>query len=61
MISTRTSWITLDTTEDSTLVSACWAPITSLFSLLTSEPVCVRVKNAIGWRCTWLKTSVRRS
>ena len=51
----------LDSTEDSTLVTACWAPITSLFSLLTSEPVWVRVKNAIGWRCTWLNTSVRRS
>ncbi len=60
-MSTRTSWIRLDTTEDSTLVSACWAPITSLFSLLTSEPVWARVKNAIGWRCTWPNTSVRRS
>ena len=59
--STRTSCSTLDTTDDSVEVSACWAPITSLFSRLTSEPVCARVKNAIGCRCTWLNTWVRRS
>ena len=46
----------LDTTDDSVEVSACWAPITSLFSLLTSDPVCALVKNAIGCRCTWLNT-----
>ena len=42
-------------------VSACCAPITSLFSRLTSEPVWARVKNAIGCRCTCWNTSVRRS
>ena len=35
--------------------------MTSLFSRLTSAPVCVRVKNAIGIRCTWSNTCVRRS
>ena len=60
-ISTSTSESTLATTDDSVLVRACCAPITSLFSRLTSEPVWVRVKNAIGWRWTCRKTSVRRS
>ena len=53
--------ITLATTEDSVLVSARWAPMTSLLSRLTSAPVCVRMKKATGMRCTWSKTSVRRS
>ena len=35
--------------------------MTSLFSRLTSAPVRVRVKNAIGIRCTWSNTAVRRS
>ncbi len=60
-ISTSTSESTLATTDDSVQVRACCAPITSLFSRLTSEPVWVRVKNAIGWRWTCRKTSVRRS
>ncbi len=59
--STRTSVTALDTTEDSVEVSACWAPITSLFSRLTSEPVWARVKKAIGCRWTCRNTCVRRS
>src|SRR6266550_133206 len=51
--------ITLETTPDSVEVNACWAPITSLLSRLTSAPVWVRVKNASGIRCTWSKTRVR--
>ncbi len=58
---TATTLTTLLTTPDSTVVNARWAPITSLLSRLTSEPVWVRVKNAMGWDCTWSKTSVRRS
>ena len=58
--STSTRLTTLATTEDSVLVSARWAPITSLLSRETSAPVCVRMKNATGMRCTWSKTSVRR-
>src|SRR6266550_3761583 len=45
--------ITLETTPDSVEVNACWAPITSLLSRLTSAPVWVRVKNCSGIRCTW--------
>src|SRR3712207_7537110 len=41
-VSTRP--MTLETTPDSVEVKACWAPTTSLFSRLTSAPVCVRVK-----------------
>ena len=52
---------TLDTTPDRVDVMACCAPITSLFSLLTSEPVWALVKNAIGCCWTCRKTSVRRS
>ena len=48
-----TSWITLLTTPDSVDVNACCAPMTSLLSRLTSAPVCVRVKNCSGMRCTW--------
>ena len=44
---------TFETEPDSVDVNACWAPITSLFRRDTSDPVSVRVKNAIGWRCTW--------
>ena len=53
--------MTLDTTTDSVEVNACWAPMTSVLSRLTSAPVWVRVKNAIGIRCTWANTLVRRS
>ena len=56
-----TSPMTFETTPDSVEVNACWAPITSLFSRLTSAPVWVRVKNATGMRCTWSKTRLRRS
>ncbi len=48
------------TTLESTLVNACCAPMTSLLRRLTRAPVWARVKKAIGWRSTWLKTSVRR-
>ena len=40
----------------SVLVTACCAPITSLFSRDINAPVWVRVKNAIGIRCTWSKS-----
>ena len=56
-----TTPIELPTTLDSIEVNACWAPMTSVLSRLTSAPVWARVKKAIGWRSTWAKTSVRRS
>ena len=49
------------TTPDSVQVKARWAPMTSLFSRLTSAPVRVRVKKATGMRCTWPNTARRRS
>ena len=51
MASTKISCSVLDTMVTRVEVIACCAPITSVFSLLTSEPVCARVKNAIG--CFW--------
>ena len=51
----------LPTTLDSVTVMACCAPITSVFSLDTSAPVCARVKKAMGCRWTWVNTWVRRS
>ncbi len=57
----RTSETTLLTTLESTEVKACWAPITSLLSRLTSAPVWARVKNAMGWRSTCEKTWTRRA
>ena len=60
-MSTRSRVRALDTTPDSVEVRACCAPMTSLLSLLTSEPVWARVKNAIGCRCTCPNTWVRRS
>ena len=51
----------LPTTPDSVSEKARWAPITSLFNRLTSAPVRVRVKKAIGIFCTWSKTACRRS
>ena len=42
-------------------VTALWAPITSLFRRLMSDPVWVRVKKAIGMRCTLVKSATRRS
>jgi hypothetical protein len=50
--SARISWMLLDSTAARVAVIADWAPSTSLFSRLTSAPVRVRVKNAIGIRCT---------
>ncbi len=51
----------LETTEDIVEVMASCAPITSLLSRETSDPVCALEKNAMGCSCTWLNTSVRRS
>ena len=51
----------LTATVPSVFVTACCAPTTSLFSRDCSAPVCVRVKNAIGMRCTWSNSSTRRS
>ena len=59
--SVSTSAMTLVTTPASADVNARWAPITSLFSRLTRAPVWVRVKNAIGIRCTCSNTWRRRS
>jgi hypothetical protein len=56
-----TSPMTLETTPDSVEVKACCAPMTSLFSRLTSAPVCARVKKATGIRWTCSKTRLRRS
>ena len=52
---------TLVMTPENVSEKARCAPITSLPSLLTSAPVRVRVKNAIGIFWTWSKTAVRRS
>ena len=60
-ISTRIRVSALDTIEDRVEVMACCAPMTSLFSRLTSDPVWARVKKAIGCRWTCENTSVRRS
>ena len=51
-VATSTRLTTLDTTPDSVEVNACWAPMTSLLSREIRAPVCVRVKNATGMRCT---------
>ena len=56
-----TSWMTLVTRPDSVEVNARCAPMTSLFSRLTSDPVRVRVKNATGIDCTCENTARRRS
>ncbi len=53
--------MTFATTPDSVEVKACWAPMTSLLSRLTSAPVWVRVKNASDICCTCWKTLVRMS
>ena len=49
------------TTFESTEVNACCAPTTSLLSRETSDPVWVRVKNAMGCSSTCPNTSLRRS
>ncbi len=48
----RTSITRLPTTPDRVLLKARWAPITSLLRRLTSAPVRVRVKKAMGIRWT---------
>jgi hypothetical protein len=53
--------ITFPTTDERVLVKALWASRTSLLSRLTSAPVCVRVKNAMGIFWKWAKTFVRMS
>ena len=57
--SVRISMTVLLTTLESVPLNARCAPSTSLFRRLTSAPVRVRVKNAIGWLWTWSKTAVR--
>ena len=59
--STVESGTTFDTTGPSVPVPSRCAPITSLFSRLTSAPVWVRVKNEMGMRCTWSNNDTRRS
>ena len=59
--SASASVTTLPTTPDSVSLNARCAPITSLFSLLTSAPVRVRVKKATGMRWTCENTAARRS
>ena len=59
--SVRASVTTLLTTPDNVVLNARWAPMTSLLRRLTRAPVRVRVKKAIGIRCTWSNTAVRRS
>ena len=61
MVSVVESTITFDTSEPSVPVTASCAPMTSLFRRLMSAPVCVRVKNATGMRCTLSNSATRRS
>ena len=56
-----TTLMRLPTTDEKVSVKACWAPSTSLLSRVTSAPVWVRVKKAMGMRCTWAKTRARMS
>ena len=51
----------LPTTLERRSVKACWAPMTSLLSRLTSAPVWVRVKKASGMRWMWRNTLDRMS
>ena len=55
------STITLLTMLPNVLVTAVWAPTTSLFSRDVIDPVGVRVKNAIGIRWILAKSVRRRS
>ena len=55
------STMTFDTTEPSVVVTARWAPMTSLFIRLIRAPVWVRVKKAIGMADTWSNSFTRRS
>ena len=59
--STITTVTKLPTTLDRRSVKACWAPITSLLSRLTSAPVWVREKKASGMRWMWRNTLERMS
>jgi hypothetical protein len=52
---------TVETAWDSREVTACCAPMTSVFSLLTSAPVCARAKKARGCCCTCANTLPRSS
>ena len=58
---TITTVMRFPTTFDSSVVKACWAPMTSLFNRLTRAPVCVRVKKASGMRWMCRKTFDRMS
>ena len=60
-VTASVSWMMLATTLASVEVIADCAPMTSLFSLLTSAPVRVRVKKATGIVCTCAYTARRRS
>ena len=60
-ISVVTSTTTLLTTLPSVLVTAVWAPTTSVFSREIRAPVGVRVKKAIGIRWTLANSARRRS
>ena len=55
------STITFDTTDPSVVVTARWAPMTSLFIRLISAPVWVRVKKLMGMAETWSNSFTRRS
>ena len=56
-----TSPMTLLTTLPRVLVTAVWAPTTSLLSREVIAPVGVRVKKAIGMRITLVNRADRRS
>ena len=60
-MSATTSTTTLLTTLPSVLVTAVWAPMTSLLSRDVSAPVGVRVKKATGIRWTLANRARRRS
>ena len=60
-LSVTTTAIRLENTVPSVLVTACCAPITSLFMRDMSAPVCVRVKKESGWRWMWSNERVRMS
>ena len=60
-VTVTTTDTTLENTVPSVLVTACCAPMTSLFMRDISEPVWVRVKKDSGWCCTWSNSAVRMS
>ncbi len=53
--------MTFCTTVPMVDVTACCAPMTSLFIRLVSEPVWVRLKKEMGSRCTWSNSATRMS